>query len=126
MRLTLTRDVFGSTATLGVLTVDGKSFGYTVEDEDRDLSQGMTDAQIKAGKVKAETAIPVGRYRVTMTFSKRFQREMPLVCDVPGFQGIRIHPGNKMIAACLARGEPVWLEIERDEAAWAARKANVR
>jgi heme-degrading monooxygenase HmoA len=29
-----------------------------------------------------------------VNYSQRFERLMPLVCDVPGFTGIRIHPGN--------------------------------
>ena len=44
--------------------------------------------------MKAETCIPAGRYRVTIDWSQRFKQRMARVCDVPGFVGIRIHPGN--------------------------------
>lgn len=45
-------------------------------------------------KVYGETAIPEGTYNVVVTPSNRFKRDLPLVENVPGFEGIRIHPGN--------------------------------
>jgi hypothetical protein len=42
-----------------------------------------------------ETAIPAGTYKVKITYSPRFKKKVPEVLDVPGFEGIRIHPGNK-------------------------------
>lgn len=86
MRLTLTRDVLAPGWTLGILHVDGKFFGYTVEDYDR-LHMGET-------KVKTHTAIPAGHYVVKVTWSPHFQRMVPEVLHVEGFQGIRIHAGN--------------------------------
>lgn len=45
-------------------------------------------------KVPGQTAIPAGEYTVTVTMSQRFGRELPLVNNVPMFDGIRIHGGN--------------------------------
>src|SRR5437588_5321023 len=45
-------------------------------------------------KIPHETAIPAGRYTVDITFSPRFNRDLPLLLNVQGFLGIRIHPGN--------------------------------
>ena len=73
--------------TKGVMYANGVKLGYTCEDQDRLLESG-------AEKVKGETAIPRGKYRVIISFSNRFQRMMPEVLDVPGFAGVRIHGGN--------------------------------
>jgi hypothetical protein len=100
MLLTLTRDVFTDTATLGTLTVtydlEGtpRAFGFTCEDVDRDLHQTDPLPEIEARKVKGKTAIPAGRYRVQWTWSPKYRRYMPILVDVPGYQGIRIHSGN--------------------------------
>ena len=40
-------------------------------------------------------AIPAGRYRVIVTYSPRFKKELPVLVKVPGFEGIRIHGGTK-------------------------------
>lgn len=87
MILELLRDEEAPSKTFGKLFVDGKYFGETLEDKDRDLEAG-------GEKVYGETAIPRGRYRVRVSMSRRFKREMPEVLDVPGFEGVRIHGGN--------------------------------
>lgn len=87
MNFTIVREIFGNDFTLGQLLRDGEHFAFTCEDKDRHLEDGGT-------KVPRETAIPRGQYRLTVTMSTRFSRLMPLVCDVPGFSGVRIHGGN--------------------------------
>ena len=68
----------------GVLFVGAHFECYTLEDTVRD-----------GPKVYGKTAIPDGRYELVLTWSPRFKQVMPLVRDVPGFKGIRIHWGNK-------------------------------
>ncbi len=69
---------------IGDLFVDGVFFCHTLEDEKR--ADGL--------KVYGETAIPSGIYNVKLTMSNRFKRLMPLLLDVEGFSGVRIHGGN--------------------------------
>lgn len=83
MELTLKRDILADGYTLGVLSVDGKPYCYTVEDMVR---EGV--------KIPGKTAIPYGRYKVIVNMSNRFKKLMPLLIDVPGFEGVRIHSGN--------------------------------
>ena len=72
----------------GQLWIDGLYFGETLEDTDRYLEANPN------AKVDGDTAIPRGRYPVTITMSTRFGKLMPLVGDVPNFSGVRIHGGN--------------------------------
>jgi hypothetical protein len=71
----------------GKFFVDKLFFGETLEDKDRYLEAG-------GEKIYGESAIPRGRYRVTLSMSRRFGRNMPEIHDVPGFTGVRIHGGN--------------------------------
>ena len=87
MELTLYRhtpNTEGYRNNIGDLHIDGEFFCYTLEDEIRPDGE----------KVAAETAIPAGRYKVILTMSSRFKRIMPLLVDVPIFQGVRLHGGN--------------------------------
>ena len=43
----------------------------------------------------ADYIIPVGVYEVRVTYSPRFKRMLPLIGNVPGRSGIRIHRGTK-------------------------------
>jgi hypothetical protein len=74
--------MLGTNATIGSLSIDGVFFCHTLEDPVRDE------------KIYGKTAIPTGTYKVVITMSPRFKRELPLLLDVPNYQGVRIHPGN--------------------------------
>jgi hypothetical protein len=99
MIITSIRDTFKPTFTYSRLYVDNKFECFVLEDTDRYLEKGFK-------KVYGETAIPIGEYEITMTFSQRFQQMMPLINGVPQFEGIRIHPGNdeKATHGCLLVG----------------------
>lgn len=75
-------------ATLGDFYINGQFLCHVLEDVVRDLGPNGE------GKVMGATAIPAGTYKVDITFSQRFQRELPILLDVPFFTGIRIHKGN--------------------------------
>lgn len=94
MILTLDRKYKLPTYTIGKLYIDGEYFCDTLEDKDRGLTDSMSVSEINKLKVKGETAIPTGKYKVTVTYSNRFKKMMPLINNVKGFAGIRIHSGN--------------------------------
>lgn len=54
----------------------------------------MSVDEVLEKKVYGQTAIPTGRYLVTMSWSPKFRKTMPLVNAVKGFTGVRLHPGN--------------------------------
>lgn len=87
MKLTLKRIFKGETYTIGSLYVDGVKFCDTLEDKVR--PDGV--------KVYGETAIPSGSYKCVITYSQRFKRKLPLLLNVPMFEGIRIHAGNTAV-----------------------------
>ncbi len=90
MELKVTREPSCFGATLGTLYVDTVRECFTLEDEVREIA----GQPVETWKVKSETAIPRGRYKVVIDHSTRFNRDMPHVLDVPGFTGVRIHSGN--------------------------------
>lgn len=107
MRLTLKRIANKKDYCIGKLYINGKYFCDTLEDVDRGLDDSMTEDDIKAIKVKGQTAIPVGIYTVLMTYSPKYQKIMPLINNVKGYSGIRIHSGNtsKDTDGCLLVGK---------------------
>ena len=107
MRLTLIRIANRPTYCIGKLYIDGVYFCDTIEDTDRGLKDEMSLEEILSKKVKGETAIPSGIYQVTITYSPKYKKNMPLINNVKGYSGIRIHSGNtsKDTEGCLIVGK---------------------
>lgn len=106
MELYLKREIFTDESTIGSLSIDGQFECYILEDKDRGLSDEMPLPEIVATKVYGKTAIPYGRYEVDWTLSNRFKVMMPILLNVKGYSGIRIHKGNSEIDSlgCLLCG----------------------
>jgi hypothetical protein len=83
MNLHVKRIYKGATYTIGRLYIDNNYVCDTLEDEVRE-----------GPKVYSETAIPPGIYKVEWNFSIHFNRYLPQIMNVSGFEGIRIHSGN--------------------------------
>ena len=109
MELLVTRDWKKADYTVGRLFLNGVFFCNTLEDTVRDLT--------KVRKIKGQTAIPAGKYEVTLNvvspkYSKKAnykwcEARMPRLLGVPQFEGVLIHPGNsnKDTEGCLLVGE---------------------
>jgi hypothetical protein len=82
MDIEVVRKEFTDRSTIGQMSLDGVFECYTLEDVVRPV------------KIKGITAIAAGSYEVVISFSERFGRPLPLLLDVPNYDGVRIHPGN--------------------------------
>lgn len=97
MELTLKRIALKEEYTIGKLYVNGVYECDTLEDKVRDLT--------KEKKVYGKTAIPSGQYNITLGVqSPRFSTKtayqfcagyLPRLLNVPNFDGVLIHIGNK-------------------------------
>lgn len=118
MKLLIDRKWPKSTYTIGRLYIDGILYCNTLEDADRGLKQSDSLDYIKSRKVAGETAIPKGVYGVAMnvtspkyagvTWYWQFCRgKMPRLLNVPGFDGILIHPGSDALSTkgCILCGK---------------------
>jgi hypothetical protein len=94
MEMRVTRQVFTDESTIGELTIDGVHQCFTLEDK------------VREEKIFGQTAIPAGRYEVTVSFSNHFKKKLPLLLNVPKFEGVRIHSGNtaKDTEGCILVG----------------------
>jgi hypothetical protein len=105
MQIDVKRRIFTDTTTLSDVFVDGKRECWILEDTTRPTGQ----------KVFGKTAIPAGTYGVIINRSNRFSALaghdvfLPLLLDVPGFAGVRIHTGNKPedSEGCLLPGDTI-------------------
>jgi hypothetical protein len=79
----------------GVMLINGRFFCYVCEDV------------VRNKKIAGVTAIPAGRYQVVITYSPRFRKNLPLLLNVPNFEGVRIHAGNTALdtEGCLLLGK---------------------
>lgn len=117
MKLLLNRHYKGTEYTIGKLYIDGEYFCDTCEDVDRGLTQDMSLEEVLKIKVKHQTAIPTGTYKVTLSvqspkYSQRKQYNfckgyLPRLIDVVGFDGVLIHIGNNASdsSGCILVGE---------------------
>ncbi len=102
MKLRVERQIFDDDSTIGELLIDGAHEAYVLEDKTREIP----DTPVEEWKVPHLTAIPYGTYKLTINHSQRFNRDLPLLLNVPGFTGVRIHPGNTSVdtEGCLLVG----------------------
>lgn len=114
MKLLLIRNTYAADYTGGYLSIDGVKFCDTLE----------------PARKKVFGSIPEGMYQITLNVqSPKFANvstyrvigyKMPRLMDVPGRDGILIHPGNDALrdsSGCILVGtmtSPGWLSKSRD------------
>jgi hypothetical protein len=106
MQITVERTTKTANSTEGKLSVDGVFQCYTLEPTYREV----IGQPVSSWKIPGRTAIPAGTYALEVTY---FQPHSggegyyaPLLDNVPGFIGIRIHIGNfpKDTEGCILVG----------------------
>lgn len=117
MEIVLKRLYLKDSYTIGKMYVNGEYFCDCLEDKVRDYNK---DGDLKDGgeaKVYGATAIPYGRYEVTIKVQspKYCTRStylwcggyLPRLLNVPHFDGILIHAGNSAVdsAGCILVGD---------------------
>ena len=107
MEILVKREYKKKDYTIGKMYINGEYFCDTLEDTDRGLKQDMSLSELKELKEYGRTAIPTGRYPIAYTYSPRFKKHLPLLLNVPAFEGVRIHSGNthKDTEGCILLGE---------------------
>lgn len=106
--------------TIGKLYINGEYFCDTLEDKVRDLNKDGDLNDVGEGKVYGKTAIPYGRYKVTLdVVSPKFSKyefysetcggKVPRLLNVPHFDGILIHvadgyKGADLLSGCIGVG----------------------
>ncbi len=93
MDFKVTRKIYTDHSTRGQLSYEAKERG------EQFLSCTLEDVVRPAGaeKVPGQTAIPAGKYELELSFSPHFNKTLPHIKDVPGFDGIRLHGGNTAV-----------------------------
>lgn len=120
MDLILKRIYLKDDYTIGHLYINGEYFCDTLEDKVRDLNKDGDLNDEGEGKVYGKTAIPYGRYEITLdVVSPKFSRyefytevcggKLPRLLNVPHFDGILIHvadgyKGADLLSGCIGVG----------------------
>ena len=110
MIITLKRIYCKGTYTLGALQIQTESNNeYLTNRYFCDTLEPHAIDWRREEKVAGKTAIPTGRYKVVMSYSKTYKRRMPYLLNVPHFTGIMIHTGNSPddTRGCILVGKAV-------------------
>lgn len=75
---------------MGSIYLDGEWECHTLEDVVREVE----GEPVESWKVPGKTAIPSGRFRLTLEDSRRFGPDTITINDVPGFTHVRMHGGT--------------------------------
>ena len=80
--LTIKRQTYTDNSTIGQFFIGMDKQCYTLE------------RPVRKTKIDGETAIPCGRYELSLYYSNHQKMQVPLLMNVPDFSYVEIHPGN--------------------------------
>ncbi len=100
MKIIVNRQYFLSNCTIGQVCVEFEDLPVLPIYVCDSLEPRAIDWS-KEKKVIGKTAIPCGEYEVEFRYSEKFRKKMPFLKNVPHFEGVMIHMGNR---PCDTRG----------------------
>ena len=118
VKLEVRRIIKSDTFTIGKLFINGRYFCDTLEDKDRGLKDTMSEEEIKKIKVDHYTAIQTGTFPLDITWSEHFSTKefykkwryyLPLITNLKGWKGVRIHWGTSSDSSsgCILLGSHI-------------------
>ena len=94
MQIVVNRQYFLQNCTIGQITVQFEDVPvlpiYVCDSLEPHAIDWSTEK-----KIRGKTAIPCGEYRVEYKYSDKFKKQMPFLKDVPHFEGVMFHYGNR-------------------------------
>ena len=108
MEVKVERFIFSKETSLGRVYINDELFCFSLEPYDAGITKDIPVEDIKALKNKfGKIAIPLGTYSMQYEWSNRYNKKMPKIMNIPGFDGVLWHPGNtvKDTRACLLPGK---------------------
>jgi hypothetical protein len=98
LELFLKRVAFKDNYTIGRLKFSGYDEHNNVIEDNKLLCDTLESSKI------SRMLIPTGKYKAIVDHSNRFKRDLPLLLNVTGFTGVRIHRGNtakRILKGCI-------------------------
>ncbi|MCA6072808.1 MAG: DUF5675 family protein [Endomicrobium sp.] len=101
LELFLKRVAFKDNYTIGRLKFSGYDEHNNIVEDNKLLCDTLEPSK------STQILIPTGKYKVIVDHSNRFNRDLPLLLNVAGFTGVRVHRGNtsKDTQGCILPGK---------------------
>lgn len=108
MKVKVERFIFSKNYTMSRVYINDEFFSFGLEPYDCGVTKDLPVKDIKEKKKEfGKIAIPLGEYDLVIDLSNKYKRMMPHILNVPAFDGVRVHSGNKVedTLACLLLGK---------------------
>lgn len=108
MNVKVERFIFNEKYTMSRIYVNDVFFCFGIEPYDAHIKKTDDVKTILSLKNQyGKIAVAEGTYQLIYSFSNKYKKMLPLVCDTPGMSGVRIHSGNSEqdTRSCLCPGK---------------------